>query len=148
MPVYIAAVIVVMREEGLWMCEQEYSAVHQYLSMFPELDIDVVVQKSWDLFQSTPPHILQAEIKLGSASVVNTYDEIVNISPTATFDTVKPKIWIEKVGVDGIERKQGANSMDVDGWMRNAKRLAVWSAVAAGTAVFWYTVVNQGLVAV
>lgn len=52
---------------------------------------------------------------------------------------------IERIEVDRIERKQG---VDVEGWMRNPKRLALWSAAATGTAVFWYDVVNQGIIPV
>ncbi|XP_041454437.1 TBC1 domain family member 20-like [Lytechinus variegatus] len=137
MPVYLAAAIVLEREEDVLAVECDMAFVHSLLSKIPDnLPMEELVIKAGDLFVQYPPHVMakEAQIQYNKSSSITKHKELEGSLTGQRPDTI-------------LRRLQGQASGRTPGDSRQSNRVvkvAVW-AISAGIGAAALAVLNSAM---
>ncbi|XP_059827615.1 TBC1 domain family member 20 [Hypanus sabinus] len=142
MPVYLAAAIVLYREQEVLKCECEMASVHQLLSKIPhDLPYEKLIIKAEELYCHYPPAELakQAALQFHKSVTISTYQDFQLATSQQRPDAVLYKQSRERARLSPSQAKAptptGANQL---------VKMAVWGLTATlGAAAF--AVVNTAM---
>ncbi|XP_059496583.1 TBC1 domain family member 20 [Stegostoma tigrinum] len=145
MPVYVAAAIVLHREEEVLKCDCDMASVHQLLSKIPQdLPYEALIIKAEELFSHHPPPELakQAALQLRKSIAISTFQDFQVATSRQRPDAVLREQFREKprlppADAEGAVLPVGANQLvKVAVWGLTATLGAAALAVV-NTAVEW-----------
>ncbi|KAJ8041605.1 TBC1 domain family member 20 [Holothuria leucospilota] len=138
MPVYLAAAIVLYREEEVLNCECDMPFVHSLLSKIPQnLPLEKLIVDAGDLFVQYQPSQLAKEARLyyKQSSSLTTFQQLEESSQSQRPDSILQKLTGRNASANEVPLSQQSNRM---------VKVAVW-ALSMGIGAAALTVLNTAM---